>query len=192
MNLLQYDKENFDVTFSPELVLLSPFRKIVERDKSKNKSIAKKEIGFIYHFADIRSDYLDILDEEKRISEIIHDLELPKDWKVDKIVQEAIDFYKKRSTTINSTLYESACIAAIEISSYLRETKSLLEERTDKGAAVTNINSITGALAKVPDIMRNLTAAHVELIKEQKITEGRKKGSKDFNMYEDGLSFEDE
>ena len=70
----------------------------------------------------------------------------------------------------------------------MKDTKKLLEERTDKGAAVTNINSITGALSKVPSIMRDLTAAQTELIKEQKITEGRTKGSRTFNLFEDGLN----
>ena len=35
--------------------------------------------------------------------------------------------------------------------------------------------------------MANLNSAHTELIKEQKITEGRTKGSKTFNIFEDGL-----
>ena len=39
--------------------------------------------------------------------------------------------------------------------------------------------------------MRDLTAAHNELIKEQKLTEGRTKGSKEFNLYEDGLKFDE-
>ena len=111
---------------------------------------------------------------------------------MDKDLQEAIDLYKERTTTVNSALYESACLAAFEISEYLKDTKNLLQERTDKGAAVTNINTITGALSKVPSIMRDLTAAHTELIKEQKLTEGRSKGSKEFAIFEDGLNFDDE
>ena len=40
--------------------------------------------------------------------------------------------------------------------------------------------------------MANLNAAHTELIKEQKITEGRTKGKKTFNMFEDGLGYDDD
>jgi hypothetical protein len=128
-----------------------------------------------------------ITNDADRATEIITDLGLPKTWKIDTVMQEAIDLYKQRSITINSSLYSSACTAAFEISEYLKETRSLLEERTDKGAAVTNINTITGALSKVPAIMRDLNAAHTELIKEQKITEGRTKGSKELNIFEDGF-----
>ena len=187
MRLLEFTKETYEVTFSPELLTIEVFGKLVARDKTKGKEVALKEISFIYFFADIRSDYMYITNEKDRIAEIKNDLGLPTKWVVDKDLQSAIDLYKKRSATVNSSLYESACIAAIEISEYLKDTKKLLEERTDKGAAVTNINSITGALSKVPSIMRDLTAAQTELIKEQKITEGRTKGSKNLSIFEDGL-----
>lgn len=192
MNLLQYDKENYNVTFSPELLLLLPFKKIIERDKSKTRELAKKEIGFIYHFTDIRSDYLDIVNDQEKISEIIHDIGLPKNWKIDEVVQEAINFYRKRSDTVNSILYRSAHKAAIDISNYLNKADELLDERDENGKVVTDISKLTSALEKVPKIMANLNAAHVELIKEQKITEGRSKGSKVFNMFEEGLDFDNE
>ena len=194
MELVQFkkDKDLYEVTFSPLLLTIEKFKKIVTRDKSKDKDLALKEIAYIYHFADIRSDYMYKTNLEERSQEIIKDLKLPKNWKVDADLEEAIKLYKERSVTVNSVLYESACLAAFEIAEYLKETKSLLEERTEKGGAVTNINSITGALSKIPSIMRDLTAAHAELIKEQKLTEGRTKGSKSFNTYEDGLNFENE
>jgi len=192
MEIFQFNGDSIYVDFSPQLLTIDIFKKIVNRDKSKDKDLAKKEISFVYFFSDIRSDYMYITNEFERKDEIVKDLNLPKSWRMDNLITEAVEFYKKRSTTVNSALYESACISAIEISEYLKGTKRLLEERTDKGAAVTNINSITGALAKVPDIMRNLTAAHTELIKEQKITEGRTKGSKTFNMFEDGLDYDNE
>ena len=52
--------------------------------------------------------------------------------------------------------------------------------------------SVEPSLEKVPKIMSNLNSAHTELIKEQKITEGRTKGSRTFNMFEDGLNDDDE
>lgn len=187
MNLFEFSRENYEVTFTPELLMIEVFKKIITRDKSKDKSIAKKEIAFIYFFVDIKSDYMYITDKNARIKEIKNDLHLPDIWKIDKDIQEALDLYEERSTTVNTSLYKSACIAAMEISEYLKTTKALLEERTDKGSAVTNINTITGALAKVPSIMRDLSAAQTEVIKEQKITEGRSKGSRTFNIFEDGL-----
>jgi len=188
MKLFEFNRENYEVTFSPELLTIEVFKKIIDRDKTKDKDISKKEIAFIYFFIDIKSDYMYITDKNARVKEIKNDLHLPDKWTIDKDIQTAIDLYEERSTTVNTSLYRSACIAAMEISEYLKTTKALLEERTDKGSAVTNINTITGALSKVPAIMRDLSAAQTEVIKEQKITEGRSKGSRVFNLYEDGLN----
>lgn len=192
MNLIEFDKGNYSVTYSPLLLTLSPFKKIIDRDKTKGKEIAIKELSFIAFFADIRSDYMYIVSDEERATELVKDLELPKDWKVDNIIKQAIEFYTSRSITVNSSIYKSACKAAIDISNYLNKTDVLLDERDENGKVVTDISKITSALEKVPKIMANLNSAHTELIKEQKITEGRTKGSKTFNMFEDGLDEDDE
>jgi hypothetical protein len=186
MSLLTFNKENWVVEPTAEALVVDQFKKIVSRDKSKDKNIAKKELAFIYFYADVKSDHFGKSDSDK-FESIKLEVSLPKDWIIDEDLQIAIDFYKNRNQTINSTLYESAVISAREISSYLKDTKKLLEERTDKGAAVTNINTITGALQKVPQIMSNLNDAYKELVKEQLFSEGKKKGSREFNLFEQGL-----
>lgn len=187
MNLIEFDKGTYSVKYSPLLLTLEPFKKIIDRDKTKGKEIAIKEISFIAFFADIRSDYMYIVNDEERARELVNDLELPKNWKIDATIKHAIEFYTSRSTTVNSSIYKSACKAAIDISNYLNKTDALLSERDENGKVVTDISKITSALEKVPKIMANLNSAHTELIKEQKITEGRTKGSKTFNIFEDGL-----
>lgn len=187
MNLIEFDKGTYSVKYSPLLLTLEPFKKIIDRDKTKGKEIAIKEISFIAFFADIRSDYMYIVNDEERARELVNDLELPKNWKIDATIKQAIEFYTSRSTTVNSSIYKSACKAAIDISNYLNKTDALLSERDENGKVVTDISKITSALEKVPKIMANLNSAHTELIKEQKITEGRTKGSKTFNIFEDGL-----
>ena len=166
---------------------LEPFKKILIKDKSKNKESALKEMLFIYYFADIKSDYFYITIKEDRINEIKKDVGLDASWKIDPIIENAINFYIERSTTVLQSLYESAVHAAFEISNYLKNTKTLLEERTEKGVTVTKLNEVTNALSKIPSIMKDLTEAHKELVKEQKNKEGRMKGSKELSMFEDGL-----
>jgi len=192
MNLIEFDKENVEITYSPLLLTMKPFKRLIDRDKGKKKELAKKELAFISFYADDRSIYMYIVDAAEREQELIKDLELPKDWKIDKDIQDAIALYKERSTTVNSSIYRSACKAAIDIANYLQTADVLLAERDENGKVVTDIAKITNALEKVPKIMANLNVAQQELIKEQKITEGRSKGSREFNMYEDGLNYEDE
>ena len=168
---------------------LLPFKKILKRDKSRDKDRALKEMLFIYYYCDIKSDYL-IIDSKFRKEEIIKDIGLPDDWKIDSTMQEAIDFYEERSLTVIGKLYKNALLAANDISEYLTKTKELLEERDDKGKPVTTLTTIVGGISKIKVVMQDLKAAEKELIKEKVETEGKMKGKQSFGLFEEGLSFE--
>ena len=168
---------------------LIPFKKILKRDKSRDKDRALKEMLFIYYYSDIKSDYL-IIDSKFRIEEIKKDIGLPEDWRIDSILQEAIDFYEERSLTVVGKLYKNALAAANDISEYLTKTKELLEERDERGKPVTTLTTIVGGISKIKTVMQDLKAAEKELIKERIETEGKMKGKQAMGLYEGGLSFE--
>ena len=165
---------------------LIPFKKILKRDKSRDKDRALKEMLFIYYYSDIKSDYL-IIDSKFRIEEIKKDIGLPEDWRIDSVLQEAIDFYEERSLTVVGKLYKNALAAANDISEYLTKTKELLEERDDKGKPVTTLTTIVGGISKIKTVMQDLKAAEKELIKERIETEGKMKGKQSMGMFELGL-----
>ena len=168
---------------------LIPFKKILKRDKSRDKDRALKEMLFIYYYSDIKSDYL-IIDSKFRIEEIKKDIGLPEDWRIDSILQEAIDFYEERSLTVVGKLYKNALAAANDISEYLTKTKELLEERDERGKPVTTLTTIVGGISKIKTVMQDLKAAEKELIKEQVETEGRMKGKQEMGLFEGGLQWE--
>ena len=165
---------------------LIPFKKILKRDKSRDKDRALKEMLFIYYYSDIKSDYL-IIDSKFRIEEIKKDIGLPEDWRIDSVLQEAIDFYEERSLTVVGKLYKNALVAANDISEYLTKTKELLEERDERGKPVTTLTTIVGGISKIKTVMQDLKAAEKELIKERIETEGKMKGKQSMGMFELGL-----
>ena len=168
---------------------LIPFKKILKRDKSRDKDRALKEMLFIYYYSDIKSDYL-IIDSKFRIEEIKKDIGLPEDWRIDSVLQEAIDFYEERSLTVIGKLYKNALLAANDISEYLTKTKELLEERDDRNKPVTTLTTIVGGISKIKVVMQDLKAAEKELIKEKVETEGRMKGQQAMGMFESGLTID--
>ena len=168
---------------------LIPFKKILKRDKSRDKDRALKEMLFIYYYSDIKSDYL-IIDSKFRIEEIKKDIGLPEDWRIDSVLQEAIDFYEERSLTVVGKLYKNALAAANDISEYLTKTKELLEERDERGKPVTTLTTIVGGISKIKTVMQDLKAAEKELIKEKIETEGRMKGQQAMGLFEAGIKFE--
>lgn len=177
------------LTVEDQLWGLEPFKKILKRDKSRNKDLALKEMLFIYYYTDIKSDYL-IIDIKVRTKEIIKDLQLPDDWKIDSIMQDAINFYEERSLTVIGKLYKNALLAANDISEYLTKTKELLEERDDRNKPVTTLTTIVGGISKIKVVMQDLKAAEKELIKEKIETEGRMKGQQQMGLFEAGMKFE--
>ena len=177
------------LTVEDQIWGLEPFKKILKRDKSRNKDLALKEMLFIYYYTDIKSDYL-IIDIKLRKEEIIKDIQLPDNWKIDSIMQDAINFYEERSLTVIGKLYKNALLAANDISEYLTKTKELLEERDDRNKPVTTLTTIVGGISKIKVVMQDLKAAEKELIKEKIETEGRMKGQQQMGMFESGLSID--
>jgi hypothetical protein len=184
-----FEMKDYNLQVSEEAWGMLPFKAILKRDKNRNKETAFKEMLFIYFYTDIRSDYIHYTDEE-RTKEIIKDIGLPVDWKIDNVIKEAIQFYEKRSVSVIGKLYKSALKSANDTSKYLEKTSELLEERNDKGGTVTTLPMITAAQKTLPDIMKNLKAAYKELLAEQKEVEGRTKGSRTMGYFEDGLTID--
>lgn len=180
-----FELKNWSLHVSEEAWGLLPFKKILERDKTKSKSKAMKEMLFVFYFCDIKSNYL-LMDEDIRAAEIKKDVDLPEKWAIDTTVQEAIDFYTKHSTSIIENLYKDTLESAKAIGAYLRNTKELLEERDVKGNPVYDIAKITASAQRIPKLMDDLNSAYDRVVKEKEATD-RQKGSKKFNMFEDGI-----
>jgi len=182
MKLLEFDRSSYEVRLTEEVTLLEPFARILRRDKSKDKSLAIKEISFLYFYSDITSPYQGIIDNNDRYLEIAKDIDLPKSWKIDKVIQDAIDFYKQRSKTAIHTLYDAAMVAVSAVNDTLKNAKNLIEEADDKIGAT---QKILATIEKVPKVMANLRDAEKELIRQIEDKEGKKIGSKTFNTFEE-------
>ncbi len=185
-----FEMKDYNLQIDEAVWGLLPFKTILKRDKNRNKETAFKEMLFIYYYADIRSDYVYLTDDKERTKEIIEDIGLPTDWKIDKVIEDALRFYVSRSISPIGKLYKSSLKAADDISKYLESTDVLLAERTDKGSVVTPLSTITSSLKAVPGIMKDLKAAYKEVLAEQKEMEGRTKGSRTMGLFEEGLDFE--
>lgn len=177
------------LTVEDQLWALLPFKAILKRDKSRTKEQAFKEMLFIYYYSDIKSDYL-IMEDKERVREIKRDIGLDDSWKIDSIIQEAIEFYEKRSLTVIGKLYKNALIAANDVSDYLLQTKALLEERDKNDKPIYTLPVVLGGLSKIKTTMQDLKAAEKELIKEKVETEGRMKGARTMGFFEEGLNYE--
>ena len=180
-----FEMRNWQLQVSTNAWGLSAFKKLLDRDKTKEKETALKEMLFIYFYCDIKSDYL-TMDKITRVNEIKNDIGLPKKWKLDKAMDDAIALYLKPITVIEK-LYRQTNTSVAAIGNYLENTAELLAERDNNGKPVTDIAKITASVQKVPKLMSDIKSAYKEVVKEQEDNENKKKGSKIFNIFEDGF-----
>ena len=179
MKLLKY--EGYKLTFEPEILTLKVFKELYKRDKTKTKSMFIQELGFIYFFADPRSDYQYLTNEEDRIKAIIQGEGLPKDFKISPILQNAIDYYKSFRPT-SALLLEDTRVAVDKLRKALRDID--LDARDDKDKPIYTLNSITSTIKLVPSLIKDLDEAERTIAKEI-VQNDKVRGTVEKSMYED-------
>lgn len=173
--------EGYKIIISPEALALVPFKKIWNRDKSTKKERAISELSFIYFMADPRSDYQYLVDEDSRKEAIKEGEGLPKNWKPDSLVLEALEFYKTFKPA-SALLLEDTRVAVDKLRTLLREID--LGALDDKGKPIYTLNTITATIKQIPSLVKDLNDAEAAIAKE--IAQSSKvRGSQEKSMYED-------
>ena len=181
MKLFRY--EGYKVVISEEAFALKVFRQIWNRDRSVNKDKAIMELGYIYFMVDPRSDYQYLVDEDERSKAIIEGEGLPNNWKPDKIVTEAMEFYSRFKPTA-ALLLEDTRYAVDKLRKLLREID--LNQLDDKGKPIYTLNSITATIKQVPSLAKDLDEAEKALASEMR-SEGKMRGSGEKTLMDDSL-----
>ena len=179
-----FQLKNYNVIFEPITMMINEFKAI--KDVNDDEALTLKEMSYVWFFADIRSDFNNILDEAERKEEIKHSISLPSDWEPSDIVLNAIDFYREHAKTPSSGLFEASMVAAQFIETKLRKPEALLAEEDTKGGKVYKLQDISNLLKSVPIIMKNLHDARQQVIKEIE-SQSQLKGNKAKAMFEDGI-----
>lgn len=181
MKLFKY--EGYKVVIEPEALLLKPFKTIWDRDKTKNKDKALVELGYIYFFADPRSDYQYIIDEDLRSDAVKQGEGLSPKWKPDKQMIEAINFYKQFKTT-SALLLETTRLLVDKVMVQMKELD--LNERDKNDKPVFALNVITSTIDKVPELVIKLDKAE-KLIASEINNNSKMRGQGEKSIFEDNL-----
>lgn len=179
MKLLKY--EGYKITISEEAFTLKPFKALWNRDRSKSKDRVLSEMGYIYFMVDPRSDYQYLTDEEERSKAIKEGEGLPEDWKPDKLVLEAMEFYKKFKP-VSALLLEDTRFAINKLRTLLREID--LSKVDEKGKPIYTLNTITSTIKQIPSLVKDLDEAERTIAKEI-LQNNKVRGAQEKAMYED-------
>ena len=161
MKLFRY--EGYNMTISEEALLLKPFKLIWNRDKSQKKEKALQELGYCYFMEDPRSDYQMYIDRNIRAEKIKEGEGLPKDWKPDKMLEEAMKFY--------STFKPDAALLLEDTKKQVQKIRQLagdidledIQEVNDRLVALDKLTTIT---AKIPKLSIEIMEAEKRMNEE--------------------------
>lgn len=181
MHLIEYN--NYQITPTEEAFLIAPIRKLYNSDKTKNKEKFMQLLSVIYFYADPRSSYNYITNDEDRLKEIIVQEGLPSNFKIDKALQEAIEIYKKHVITSSYLLLQDTKEVIENMRKVLKSIDWEGLEEKDKVNAVKTVASIT---SMIPKIVKDLTEAEKAVTKEIE-EQGRARGGQSKTLMEDGI-----
>lgn len=163
-----FEIKNYVVTFSPQALMLKPFKEIWNNDLSKDKAEAVKELSYVYYMADERSDFMYILNEEERHEEVCRSLELGHGaWIVPDYVTEAIAYYIEMSETTSTKLLRSTRGVVEKISGFLDAVD--INERDRNNKPVFDVGKIVASVEKIPKLVRSLNEIEQEIVKEKEL-----------------------
>lgn len=176
MKLLKY--EAYKLTFEPNLLSLKVFKALHKRDKSRDKSNFIRELSFIYFFCDPRSDYQYLTDDNERIKAIIAGEGLPKDFKIDSILKEAIDYYSSFKTTSALLLEDTRAM----IEGYRKKIKEVTTQM--ENLEIKDIKDLGAIIKQIPSLIKDLDEAEKAVTKEL-MQNDKIRGSVEKSIYED-------
>ena len=174
MNLFHLEDKKIKIT--PETLLIPHFKILWDRDKSKDKAIAMAELSYIYFMSDYKSFYL-AYPESDRTAQIKHDILKDKDYKPDDTVKLAITKYKELQNTPSLRMLIGARHAQEIITEYYNSLKL-------DGMDAKSVQPISASLEKLGKIAESIDKLEDKLKREVQ-TEGRSKGGRTINKFEE-------
>jgi len=182
MKLIEYT--NYQIRVTDEALLVKPIRKLYKKDKSKDKETFLEQMSILYFYADPRSAYSYIIDDEERLNEIKKQEGLSDKYTLSAEMIEAIEIYKKLIETTSLQLLKNTRITVDKLGKFLRDID--LNETDNKGQPKYTISSVTSALRQVPQLAKDLIAT--EKLVAGEIAEGnRARGGSDMKIFENGV-----
>lgn len=171
---------------NPETLLISPFKEIWERDKSKNKSKAMEEFAYIEFMSSIKKSNPFRQYPQERKHEIIKEaiITQPK-WKPDKLVKEGIKkiekFQKEASTTYS--YYMAAKRAAEKMQDFFNNV-DLTAVNPKTLNPIYKPRDITSALNDTEKVLSNLKALE-KRVEEELYEKVRSRSNKEISPFAD-------
>ncbi len=176
MNVFVYDNLHKQLELNePELLLVKEFKALLDRDKTKNKEQATKELTYIYLAIDFKSPYSQY-SEYERHEEALNDSGLTEEEFNNPIFREACRKYRNLQDSNKSIkLLNAARAAADQFIDYF-ETIIDLNERDQNGKPVFSAEKVMKEMAQLSKVHEQLVMLESQVKQELEVSSGTRAG----------------
>jgi hypothetical protein len=176
-----FDIENNKVVLNANSLVIPEFRFLWDRDKSKEKHKATKEISYIVFLCDesINNPYRAYKDFERE-NILIKDF-MGLNWVPDEAITKAVEKYKELKQSTNSRLLRSAKRAADKLAEYFDTVDFSLQDKS--GKPVYSSRDLSSNLKEVAGIVKSLTLLE-DMVRKEQMESSNVRGGGDIGLYE--------
>lgn len=150
---------NNTITIIPEALMIKEFKAIWDRDKSKSKDKALKDLAYVYHSTDFQSIYRNY-HPSTRESKIKLDVYDDRDHEIDALIRDAQTKYRNLQTTYSMELLNDAEAGIDKLRTYFR---SVDFAEDDEGKAAKNF---IANVKQLGELVKGLKSLREEVEKE--------------------------
>ena len=175
MKLLEV--ENYELRVAPEALLVRPIRRLWNQDRTKQKESFYRQMSILFYTYSPSSNYSYIIDEKERMKEVLSQ-EGIENFKPSAEFKEAVEIYKKLTTTASSELLADVKLTIDKVRQVL---KSIDFESLDEKDKVAALNTITSVVAKIPKLVKDLSDAEKAVAKELE-EQGKARGTQELTV----------
>ena len=174
--------ENYELKIADEALLVKPFRKLWNQDRSQKKEQFYKQMSVLYFVYSPASNYSYIIDEKERLKEVIEQ-EGIDDFRPSSDFKEAVDIYKRLNKTASSELLADTRLIIEKMRQALKSIDfDTLEEKDIPGV----VNTIATVISKMPKLIEDLSKAEKAVTKELE-EQGKARGTQELTIGDMGL-----
>lgn len=173
------------VTPTEEVLLISPFSDIWERDYTSRHSLASKEFAYIEFMCSPKktNPFYGYTSIETRSAKIIEKI-FKTDWQPDSLIAEAINTYREflKDASPSLSYLESAFNAVNKLKDFFNNVD--LNEKTPKGALLYKPRDVTIALGDSEKVLKQLQILS-DKVQHEMLEAGKTKRNRVISVFEE-------
>ena len=171
--------EDYQIKVADEALLVRPFRRLFNMDRSKGKETFYKQMSILYFVYSPSSNYAYIVDEKDRLKEVLAQ-EGITDFHNTAEFKEAVEVYRKLVKTSSSELLEDTRLI---IEKMRQALKSIDFDSLEEKDAVNAVKTVASVVGMIPKLVKDLAEAEKAVTKELE-EQGNARGSQELTIFD--------